>query len=184
MVLGLISNGNEVWDTFVIFLEVIMYQNKINNCMNNKYKQSILHNEIEDFLLGKGKYFVMDRDRGEHDSTDTYSEILEYYLLEGENYELTEKNIIKILKTKKDISGEDLLQLLGILWSYFVHSFKGDKKLKKEWKISKELKDLFIKNIETLNFNNIETYNNIKWIIINLKRKYNFDMSLSNDEFI
>jgi len=51
--------------------------------MNNKYKQSILHNEIEDFLLGKGKYFVMDRDRGEHDSTDTYSEILEYYLLEG-----------------------------------------------------------------------------------------------------
>lgn len=69
--------------------------------MNNKYKQSILHNEIEDFLLGKGKYFVMDRDRGEHDSTDTYSEILEYYLLEGENYELTEENIIKILKTKK-----------------------------------------------------------------------------------
>ena len=50
--------------------------------MNNKYKQSILHNEIEDFLLGKGKYFVMDRDRGGHDSTDTYSEILEYYLLE------------------------------------------------------------------------------------------------------
>lgn len=100
--------------------------------MNNKYKQSMLHNEIEDFLLGKGKYFVMDRDRGEHDSTDTYSEILEYYLLEGENYELTEENIIKILKTKKDISGEDLLQLLGILWSYFVHSFKGDKKLKKE----------------------------------------------------
>ena len=89
----------------------------------------------------------------------------------------------KILKTKKDISGEDLLQLLGILWSYFVHSFKGDKKLKKEWKISKELKDLFIKNIETLNFNNIETYNNIKWILINLKRKYNFDISLSNDEF-
>lgn len=151
--------------------------------MNNKYKQSILHNEIEDFLLGKGKYFVMDRDRGGHDSTDTYSEILEYYLLEGENYELTEENIIKILKTKKDISGEDLLQLLGILWSYFVHSFNGDKKLKKEWKISKELKDLFIKNIETLNFNNIETYNNIKWIIINLKRKYNFDMSLSNDDF-
>ena len=82
----------------------------------------------------------MDRDRGEHDSTDTYSEILEYYLLEGENYELTEENIIKILKTKKDISGEDLLQLLGILWSYFVHSFKGDKKTKERMENFKRIK--------------------------------------------
>lgn len=150
--------------------------------MDNKYKQSILNNEIEDFLLGKGRYFVRDRDRGEHDSTDTYVEILEYYLSEGENYELTESNIIKILKTKKDISEENLLQLLGILWSYFVHSSKGDKKLKKEWKISEELKDLFIKNIEKINFYNTDTYNNINWIVVNLKKKYNFDILSSNNK--
>ncbi len=141
----------------------------------NKFKQSIINNETKAFLLGRGQYFVRDLDRGGHDNTDTYSQILMYLneFGESEGYELLDNSISQILESEF-LSPNDLMQLIGIIWSYYVNR-KLENRLSKDWHVSDRLKSNFVSQIHKHEELNSEV-SDIKLRLNMLKSRFEFSL--------
>jgi len=54
--------------------------------MENKFKKALKNNEINDFINGKGEYFILDREYGDHSTLGSYKLYVEPYLLENNNF--------------------------------------------------------------------------------------------------
>jgi hypothetical protein len=107
---------------------------------------AIEHNEVQQYLLGEGKYFIPEREycnRPLHDRVSTIDDIiccLAYKLIdEQKTYDIIDENLIEILKS--DNSPEKVLNVSMYIWSYYIDFVEG-KKLTTEWHISDELLSL------------------------------------------
>ena len=107
---------------------------------------AIEHNEVQQYLLGEGKYFIPQREycrRPLHDRVSTIDDIiccLAYKLIdEQKTYDIIDENLIEILKS--DNSPETVLNVSMYIWSYYIDFVEG-KKLTTEWRISDELLSL------------------------------------------
>ncbi|ADB40276.1 hypothetical protein [Spirosoma linguale] len=114
---------------------------------SNDYEDAIASNMTNQFLLGRGKYFVRDRDWGGHDNTRTYLKILSFITKEPlGGYKRLEADICKLLDSEF-LSVFDLQTVLGIFWSYFIDR-KEEGKLHVDWHISDEVKTRIINQID------------------------------------
>lgn len=111
----------------------------------NKYKHSIEEQNQKEFLLGRGKYFIRDRDYGTHDSTNTIYYIFDFLKNNNENYSQLDNDLIAILNDEF-LSTSDLAQVLNIVWCYLTRRYeKGE--LGRNWLFSNELKKLITEQI-------------------------------------
>lgn len=108
---------------------------------------AIEHNEVQQYLLGEGKYFIPQREycrRPLHDRVSTIGEIrccLAYKLIDEQKaYQIIDENLIKLLSINNN-SPEILLNASMYIWSYYIDFVEG-KKLTTEWRISDELLSL------------------------------------------
>ncbi|WKS95941.1 hypothetical protein [Riemerella columbina] len=149
--------------------------------MMNPYKESILNGETKNFLLGKGKYFVLDRDFGEHDITATYMDMLNFGLENNEDTLYTQVNtdFIKILEDI-NLTLEDYTYLLGFILFYFKYKYVYNK-LKNDWIIPKRLiEKINIKYIELKKLNN--DMSNILRINNLIKQNYGFNILVDQND--
>ncbi|MBR5643712.1 MAG: hypothetical protein IKW77_05970 [Salinivirgaceae bacterium] len=107
---------------------------------------AIEHNEVQQYLLGEGKYFIPEREycnRPLHDIGSAMHDIrlcLANKLIdEQKTYDIIDEHFIKILSSNN--SPETLLNVSMYIWAYFV-DFVEEKKLTTEWHISDELLSL------------------------------------------
>ncbi|MDO5105959.1 hypothetical protein [Capnocytophaga sp.] len=110
----------------------------------NNYRKAIEKNETTDFLLGKGDYYIHNKDYDDHDITATYMDIFNYGKEVGEikMYEQVSYDLFSILK-KNDLNINEYTNLFGFIFFYFKYKF-GYKKLKNDWEFSNSLKKLFM----------------------------------------
>lgn len=143
----------------------------------NTYKKAIELNESKDFLLGRNKYFVLNRDWGDHDISGTYMEILNFGMEHGEQnlYSQITEDINKIL-LDDDLTVKDFTNLLGIIFFYYVYR-KDEKKFKTDWQIGNNLKIAFQNKL--LSFEDTEDLSNIYRILDNLKKRFDFELSIT-----
>lgn len=141
----------------------------------NKYEEAISTSFEKEFLLGRGKYFVRDRDREGHDSTDTYAEILAYEKEIGEAnvYDKLNEDLYRILRSEF-LSIYDLNHLLGIIWSYFLNK-KEKKLLERDWVISNSIK-IEIRNQIGEHIANGAELGSIYWKLDSLKHRFNYNL--------
>ncbi len=140
--------------------------------MMNNYKKAIIKNETSDFLLGRGNYFVYNRDYGDHDITATYMDLLNYGKEVGEKkmYEQMNCDLFSILLNKENINIDEYTNLLGFVLFYFKYKFDY-KKLKEDWEIPNQLRVVFLDCFYSLkkryDVDNVIRINNV------IKEKYN-----------
>ena len=141
----------------------------------NPYEEAIQKGKIKEFFLGRGKYFVLDRDRGTHDIIDTYYRLGEYAKEHGEQalYDQLNMDLVKILKEEL-LSINDLQEIIGVFWWYSLN-LKEEKKLNSTWNISKELKTEIKKQISHHQQNNSDL-SNLNSTLSNLKTRFNFEI--------
>lgn len=108
---------------------------------------AIEHDEVQQYLLGEGKYFIPEREycsRPLHDMGSTTSDIrhclVDKLIDEQKTYEIMDANLTKLLSNNRN-SPEVLLNVSMYIWSYFINFFE-EKKLTTEWHISDELLSL------------------------------------------
>ena len=107
---------------------------------------AIEHNEVQQYLLGEGKYFIPQVEycnRPLHDYRRTSNEIrsciAEKLINEQKTYDIIDEHFIKLLSN--DNSSETLFNVSMYIWCYF-YDFVEGKKLTTEWHISDELLSL------------------------------------------
>ena len=108
---------------------------------------AIEHNEVQQYLLGEGKYFIPEREycrRPLHDIRSTMHDIglclFNKLIDEQKTYQIIDANLIKLLSINNN-SPEILLNASMYIWGYFI-DFVEEKKLTTEWHISDELLSL------------------------------------------
>ena len=149
--------------------------------MMNPYKESILNGETKNFLLGKGKYFVLDRDFGGHDITATYMDMLNFGLENNEDalYNQVNTDFNKILEIN-DLTLDDYTNLFGFILFYFKYRYVYNK-LKNDWTISKRLiEKINLKYIELKKLNN--DMSNILRINNLIKQNYGFNILVDEND--
>ncbi len=139
----------------------------------NNLENAIKNNHVKLFLLGINEYFVLDKDRGVHDSSATYYDIFDYLKNNNEekNYFLLEKVMIEILESEF-LEQSDFLRMLGIIWIYY-REF-SENKLKYKWEFSERLKKGILKQLNQLDNTESDFTRNVINRIELLKSKYNF----------
>jgi hypothetical protein len=139
----------------------------------NNLENAIKSETVRSFLLGINQYFVLDRDRGIHDSSETYYDILDYlkYNDEEKTYSLLENCMIEILESEF-LEGNDFLRFLGIIWIY--NREFSENKLKNQWAFSERFKSNMLKQLEHINNSNSDFLDNINNRLELLKSKYKF----------
>ncbi|MBO7593620.1 MAG: hypothetical protein J6T12_01520 [Salinivirgaceae bacterium] len=107
---------------------------------------AIEHNEVQQYLLGEGKYFIPQEEycsKPLHDRVSTITEIrrciADKLIDEQKTYDIIDEQFIKILSN--DNSPETLLNVSMYIWGYFL-DFVERKKLTTEWHISEKLLSL------------------------------------------
>ncbi|OJX28678.1 MAG: hypothetical protein BGO86_03520 [Chryseobacterium sp. 36-9] len=113
----------------------------------NKYLRAISRGEVNEFLLGKGKYFEhhdKDMNYPDHDVSKSFNYLLEYaddYGYDKMTKEL-DKSLIEVITT--DISPFDLSSLMQYIYIYINRSVI-EKTIRYKWNLSENLKQT-IKN--------------------------------------
>jgi hypothetical protein len=129
----------------------------------NQFEESISKGEIKEFILGRSQYFVRDRDWGGHDGTHTYAIILDYLKANGEAGSIfLDNSLVSILKDEF-LSSNDLMQVIGILWNYFL--YKSEQKLNFNWNVSDNLKSEILAQIKK--------HQSLKSEILNIQSRLN-----------
>jgi hypothetical protein len=138
----------------------------------NKYEYAISLGNQKQFLLGRGEYFVINRDYGTHDTSNTIYFIFEYLKTNQENYNQLDGDLIEIL-SNEFLSTFDLTQLLNIIWSYFTK--KSDNQLQKTWVFSDTL--ILLLNSQIKKHIELKTeLGSIKWYVRMLNEKFGFKL--------
>ncbi len=138
----------------------------------NKYEKAIKSNEQKQFLLGRGEYFVRNRDYGTHDASNTVYYIFSYIKSSNEDFNQLDNDLCNILKDEF-LSTFDLSQILNIIWSYF--SKKAENDIQKTWNLSDELRLLIKLQIQKHKEISSEM-NEIDWYIKMFLDKFNFSI--------
>lgn len=107
------------------------------------------------FLLGRGKYFIINRDWGGHDNISTYMDICN--LLDSEF-----------------LSVFDLQTIFGIFWSYFIYR-QEEGKLHSDWHISNKIKRKILDQMN-MHINNKADLGAINDTIIRIKNRFGYDL--------
>ncbi|MBB6460301.1 hypothetical protein [Flammeovirga kamogawensis] len=115
------------------------------------FQQAILNNEIPDFMLGKGAYFSLMRERDIHDYYNNWVQVVLNSLATNNAMFYIEKGITDLVK-----SDEKNAIVAIMLYLAYYHRFYNEGKIKEEWNIPNSLKEavkgkLFGTNIDSLN---------------------------------
>lgn len=105
----------------------------------NLYEKAILTGETTKFLLGKDEYFYLERDWGEHDSSRTACDMLEYAQIHGEQalYNHLNQDLARALAV---VSIEELLTITSYIRIYYLRREEG--KYQSDWQIGDDIKRL------------------------------------------
>jgi len=105
----------------------------------NDFRKSVMNNEMEDFLLGKGEYYYHNRDWDTHDFSTTWFIVMEDAQSPGsDTFILLDRILIELVNKYR----ENVLSIIiTYISSYLFYKYEYPK-LDKEWRISEQLKDL------------------------------------------
>ena len=140
----------------------------------NHYDNAVASGEQKEFLLGRGKYFYLDRDWGGHDSSRTAVDLLEFAQRHGERvlYEELNKDMKDALNDMK-ISSNELLSIINYISIYFRR--KKDGEYKTLWSISANIKTL-IKQQMILKEKHNEDLSNHYFLLDSMKEQFEIDL--------
>ena len=140
----------------------------------NRYDEAIGRSEQKEFLLGRGEYFYLDMNWGDHDSSLTAYDQLEYAKQHSE--EKLQSELSKdILNTLQDgnISVKELVTLIDYVSIYLIKKTKGD--YKTDWKVSGEIKALIKGQIISKELQGLDLSDLRKGLML-MKSQYGFSL--------
>ena len=105
----------------------------------NDFRKSVMNDETEAFLLGKGEYYYHNRDWDTHDFSTTWFIVMEdAQKPNSDTFILLDRILIDLVhKYRENVLGI----IITYISSYLYYKYEYPK-LDKEWRISERLKDL------------------------------------------
>lgn len=105
----------------------------------NDFRKSVMNDETEAFLLGKGEYYYHNRDWDTHDFSTTWFIVMEdAQKPNSDTFILLDRILIDLVhKYRENVLGIIITYISNYL--YYKYEYP---KLDKEWRISERLKDL------------------------------------------
>ena len=142
-------------------------------------EKAIEKGELKEFLMGRGNYFVKDRDWGGHSDSHTnmlierYLKSSEVYIDKKEMFELIDNVYVSILE-QNDLNIQEFVIIIVFIYLYFF--WKNDNKLEIEWDISDSLKQQILRLKPFFEQQNSIFTSDISGNLQLLKNKYGFTL--------
>ncbi|MCT4637302.1 MAG: hypothetical protein N4A72_06305 [Bacteroidales bacterium] len=146
----------------------------------NILEKAISENNFTNFILGKEEYCFINRERGQHDSGETFLIIYEYITKYGEDktYNQLNKYLSKILI--KDLKKIDVLRVIEIIWFYNTFRNDGSNRLVNDWVLPERFKSELNSIIESFSLKksssdpDIDIDNRLLLLLERLSSRYNY----------
>ncbi|PKQ63063.1 hypothetical protein BZG02_09855 [Labilibaculum filiforme] len=137
----------------------------------NDYQKAIDSGNVSNYLLGRGEYFILNRDYGDHDISSVYMDLLNFGLENGEQqlYEQLDHDLKQTML--EELSIKEFTNLLGIIMFYHIYRIE-EGRFQTNWNISLDLKKAISNKI--IDLKNVGDISNINRILVLLEKRFDF----------